>query len=191
MSFLGTPLFVLTTTFFGHFAEFFAGAYLALVVMKLERREPLAASGGWRTLLGLLGVVLLIGAMAVVYSHKPLKVGAIVLINNFLIPVPIVALYWGLLRENTWLSRLLASDTAALLGRSSYSFYLLHTLVIDYVSVPWLLPLMGSRLVCVMLTFVATWIASIALFLFYEEPLNAFIRRRLRPKEGWVGARAW
>lgn len=181
-SFLGTPLFVLSTTFFGHFVEFFAGVYLALVVMRLERREPLPAPGSWRTLTGLLGVLLLVAAMVVVYRHTPLNFGAIVVLNNFLIPVPIAVLYWGLLRERTMLSRVLGSDVARLLGRSSYSFYLMHALVIDYVSVPLLLPALGHRPLCVLLTCIATWVASIVLFVCYEEPMNAFIRRHFSPK---------
>jgi peptidoglycan/LPS O-acetylase OafA/YrhL len=51
-----------------------------------------------------------------------------------------------LIRENTFLSRLLSKDFAGLLGRSSYSFYLVHTLVIDYVSIPYLLPIVGHRI---------------------------------------------
>jgi peptidoglycan/LPS O-acetylase OafA/YrhL len=181
-SFLGTPLFVLSTTFFGHFVEFFAGVYLALAVMRLERREPLPAPGSWRTLTGLVGVSLLVVAMVVLYRAKPPHFRAILVVNNFLMPVPIAALYWGLLREKTLLSRLLGSDMARLLGRSSYSFYLMHPLVIDYVSVPVLLPALGHRPLCVLLTCIATWAASIVLFACYEEPMNVYIRRRFSPK---------
>jgi len=108
-------------------------------------------------------------------------------LNNFLIPVPIALLYWGLIREKSLLSRLLSTRLTALLGRSSYSFYLLHTLIIDYISVPWLLPLMGSRSACVLVTFVVTWLASILLFICFEEPVNIFIRRRLNKTDKWVG----
>ncbi len=185
--FLHTPGFVLSLTFFGHFVEFFAGAYIALALMKIEANGPVAMPGNRHTLLGFAGVLLLIIAMVVVYRHPPLHMRFIILINNFLIPIPIALLYWGLIREKTLLSRLLATRLAALLGRSSYSFYLLHMLIINYVSVPFLLPLIGSRLVCVLLTFVATWTLSILLFVCYEEPVNLIIRRRFRTKERWGG----
>jgi peptidoglycan/LPS O-acetylase OafA/YrhL len=188
--FLHTAGFVLSTTFFGHFMEFFAGIYLALAVMKIEARECIAAQGNRRTMVGLAGVLLLVIAMMIVYGHSPLHMGTVILLNNFLIPFPIVLLYSGLIREQTWLSRLLSSRLAGLLGRSSYSFYLLHTLVIDYVSAPVLLPLIGSRPVCVVLTFIVTWLASIALFLRFEEPVNIFLRRRFRSKEPWVAVHA-
>jgi peptidoglycan/LPS O-acetylase OafA/YrhL len=178
--FLETPAFVLTTTFFGHFVEFFAGFYLALALIKLERKEVIHTRGSKSTAAGLAGVALLAAAMVVVYRHAPLDVRAIILINNVLIPFPIALLYWGLIREDTALSRLLSRNICALLGRSSYSFYLLHTLIINYVSVPFLLPLIRYRPLCVVVTFVVTWIVSIVLFAVYEEPVNLFIRRKFR-----------
>jgi peptidoglycan/LPS O-acetylase OafA/YrhL len=189
-SFLGSPLFVMSTTFFGHFVEFFAGVYLALAVMKLERHGGLRVPGSWRTLTGLAGVLLLIVAMLVVYQHPPLNYRAIVLINNFLIPLPIALLYWGLLREDTLLARLLSTDIGGLLGRSSYSFYLLHTLVIDYVSIPIVLAVGGYRPLSVVVTFAATWVLSVLLFVYYEEPVNLLIRRKFRSKDRSVGMQA-
>lgn len=186
-AFLHTPAFVLSTTFFGHFVEFFAGVFLALAVMRLERRGGLAVSGRRLTVTGLAGVALLVIAMVAVYHRVPLDTRAVVLINNFLIPVPIALLYWGVLREQTMLARMLASPFAGLLGRSSYSFYLLHTLVIDYVSIPWLLPVLRSRAACVVITLIATWAAAVLLFLVFEEPLNLFIRRILKSKDKSVG----
>jgi peptidoglycan/LPS O-acetylase OafA/YrhL len=178
--FLHTPGFILSTTFFGHFVEFFAGVYLALAIMRIEAGGSLAVNGNRRTLSGLAGVMVLTAAMMVVYGHPPLRMDVIILINNFLIPIPIAVLYWGLIREDTFLSRLLSGRLAALLGRSSYSFYLLHTLVINYFSIPFLLPLIGSRLLCVLLTFLVTWSVSILLFVCFEEPANLFIRDRFR-----------
>jgi peptidoglycan/LPS O-acetylase OafA/YrhL len=190
MSFLGTRGFVLSTTFFGHFVEFFAGVYLALAVMRVEKSVRFAVLGSGRTLAGLAGVLLLVVAMVIVYRHEPLNGRAIILINNFLIPAPVALLYWGLLREQTWVARFLSTNTLGLLGRSSYSFYLLHTLIIDYLSIPFLLPVIGYRPLCVLLTFVATWVLSVLLFVCYEEPVNLSIRRRFRSKERWVGMQA-
>jgi peptidoglycan/LPS O-acetylase OafA/YrhL len=175
--FLQTPAFVLSTTFFGHFAEFFAGVWLALHVTRLEADGALRAAGGWRTVAGAAGVAALILAMLAVYRRPPLDEPAIILINNFLIPVPIALLYCGLIREDTWLSRALSGGVAELLGRSSYSFYLLHMLVIGSLSVPLLARIPGDRPAVVLGTFAVTWGLSILLFTLYEEPLNLAIRR--------------
>jgi peptidoglycan/LPS O-acetylase OafA/YrhL len=131
--------------------------------------------------------LLLVAAMVIVYRHVPTHFGAIILINNFLIPLPIAVLYWGLIRENTVLSRLLSGNMAGLLGRSSYSFYLLHTLVINYIGVPLLLSRGGFRPLYVVLMLAVTWIASISLFVFYEEPVNILIRRVFRSKDKAMG----
>ncbi len=184
--FLHSPLFVLSTTFFGHFVEFFAGVFLALVVMKLEERKALRASGARATLAGVAGVVLLVGAMMLVYRHAPLNYTAIVLINNFLIPVPIAVLYAGLIRENTFLARLLSGRVAGLLGRSSYSFYLLHTIIIYHVSAR-LLAAAGHPALWSLVTFIVTWLASIALFALFEEPVNLWIRRKFQSKDESLG----
>jgi peptidoglycan/LPS O-acetylase OafA/YrhL len=183
IAFLGTPGFVLDATFFGHFVEFFAGFFLALSLMRLEKRGPIEVPGNKYTMAGLAGVSLLAMAMIAVYQRTPLNLRAVILLNNFLIPFPIMLLYWGLIRENTVLSRLLSSNASGLLGRASYSFYLLHSIIIDYVSIPYLLPAIGNRPFCVALTFILTWLISILLFALYEEPLNLFLRRQFLSKD--------
>src|SRR5690348_6946460 len=180
--FLHTPAFVLSTTFFGHFAEFFAGVYLAFHVTRLERSGSLAVAGRWRTAAGLAGVSALILAMLVIYRRRPLDAAAIVVINNFLIPLPIALLYCGLIRETTPLSGALSGNLAGLLGRSSYSFYLLHMLVIDYLSLPLLSVASHYRVTVVLATLIVTWALAVALFTWYEEPVNLAIRRRLKSK---------
>lgn len=174
---LQTPMFVLSTTFFGHFAEFFAGVWLALYVTRLERAGSLHVAGIRGTLAGLAGVSALSLAMLLIYRHPPLNAPAIILINNFLIPAPIALLYCGLIREDTALSRALSGRLARILGRSSYSFYLLHTLVIDYLGKPLLAVLPAYRPALVLGSFGVAWAIAVGLFLLYEEPLNLAIRR--------------
>jgi peptidoglycan/LPS O-acetylase OafA/YrhL len=182
---LGAPAFVLSTTFFGNFAEFFAGVYVAFAVMSLEVKGPVKTSGAQRTCAGVAGVAIFGCALIGVYRRVPLDVRAVVLINNFLLPIPIALLYWGLIRESTMLSRFLSGKLCGWLARASYSFYLLHTLIIDHISLPLLASRHGYRPLYVVVTFVATWIAALLLFVLYEEPLNFLIRRRFGSRIGW------
>jgi peptidoglycan/LPS O-acetylase OafA/YrhL len=177
-AFLGGSEFVMNTTFFGHFAEFFAGFWLALRVIKLEQRGAIRVPGGKRTAVGLVGVGILIGAMMLVYRQPRLDVAAIIAINNFLIPIPIAVLYEGLMTEDTRLARALSGRFIGLLGRASYSFYLMHSLVIDHLSLAFL-PVDTHRALSVLFTFGLTWLLSVLLFAWFEEPLNLFIRRAL------------
>jgi peptidoglycan/LPS O-acetylase OafA/YrhL len=192
VAFLHTPVFVLSTTFFGHFVEFFAGVYLALAVIRLEKAGAVASGDARYTLSGVVSVAVLLACMLYVYQHPASThfALAVVALNNFLIPVPIALLYWGLLRENTCLSRLLSTDAAGLLGRASYSFYLLHMFAIDYVGIPLVSRLGGYRLAVVLLTLIGTWAAAVLLFVCYEEPLNVSIRKRFRSQEKSVGMAA-
>lgn len=191
VAFLGTPAFVIRMTFFGHFVEFFAGVWLALEVLKLEKRGVLQARGAWRTYAGVALVTVLVLAMVFVYRDPALRHhdALLVAINNLLLPVPIALLYAGLIRERSLLADLFGSRLGGLLGRSSYSFYLLHTLAIDYVSIPFLSHT-THRLWWISVTFILAWLAAILLFASFEEPVNLYLRRRFRSKEQWVGMRA-
>jgi peptidoglycan/LPS O-acetylase OafA/YrhL len=187
-TFLAPTGFMLNSTFFGHFVEFFGGVWLALTIIRLEENGAPRGPGRWQTLLGVIGVCALCGVMMLIYSRPHLNTSAITLINNFLIPAPIALLYLGLIREDTPLARVLSSGTAGLLGRSSYAFYLLHALVIEAAAA--LLPPNSPRLLIAVGLFFLTWILAIALFVGFEEPVNIFIRRKFRSKEGWVGLQA-
>jgi len=182
--FLHTPLFVFTTTFFGHFAEFFAGIYLALVVMRKEVKGAIHLNGFRFTVIGAAGVAILIVAMTLVYSQPTLQQSYIILINNFLIPVPIAILYYGFICENTAASRFLSGKLIGLIGRGSYTFYLLHTIIIMYVSVPFIIPHLGRQyLVSALVTYLLSYLISIGIFALYEEPLNIFIRKKYLAKD--------
>ncbi len=189
ITFLGTDLFIYNVTFFGHFVEFFAGIYLAIFMLKAEQSGAVATRGMKWTLTGIAGVILMIGLMLFIYQQPVLNRYHIAIVNNFLIPVPIAVLYYGLMRESTMLSRILSTRTAGIMGRSSYSFYLMHKLIIIYISMYVLenyLP--ESRALIVFVTYLFTYVLATVLYMFYEEPLNKIIRNRFSssPKPSWI-----
>ena len=114
--------------------------------------------------------------------NDPARAFPFYLVNNFLLPVPVALLYYGLIRERTLFSRLLSFKILRLLGRTSYSFYLVHLMVIESIATPFILPSLRSHYnMYVILVFVLTQLIALLIFVFYEEPLNKYIRKKFKP----------
>jgi peptidoglycan/LPS O-acetylase OafA/YrhL len=116
--------FMMMYTFFGRCFEFFVGISLARY-LKNEREPRQTSLITYAGLLGILTVVfilsLLKGDAASGIDHP---IG--ILVNNFALPVITALLIYGLVREKTWVQKILASELFEILGKSSYAFYLLH-----------------------------------------------------------------
>jgi peptidoglycan/LPS O-acetylase OafA/YrhL len=182
-SFLHTPLFVMTTTFFGFFFAFYAGAWLALQVMKREEENIVKVKGMTRTISGLLATLLVLTGTAFIYrSPAGINYTLLIVLNNFLLPVAVTLLYYGLITEDTLLARLLSGRLMGLLGRTSYSFYLLHPLVIEMLARPYIQPYFVDHYnLFVIIIFILTQLLAFGLYALYEEPLNVFIRKIRKP----------
>jgi peptidoglycan/LPS O-acetylase OafA/YrhL len=163
---------MLSDTFFGRCVEFLVGMGLAW----WARQRPASASArNWATATvlggaGLLACVLLLMTLErTLVIDSPLAFYTNKLVNNVVLPIPIAALLWGLMRERTWLRRALESGAAQLLGKSSYAFYLIHLGAVDtifsiYVS--------GN----VVIRLGAYVVLSILLYKWVEHPLQKRLR---------------
>ncbi len=182
-SLLHTPGFVMTTTFFGYFFAFYTGAWLALLILEREKNGNVKRKGMIYTITGTIGTMLAMAALACIYhTAGPLNITQLVLVNNFILPVPVTMLYFGLISENTLLSKFLSCKLLGLLGRTSYSFYLLHSMLIDYLAIPFFLKYFdGHYNLFVITTFIMAQLLAFLLFILYEEPLNVFIRKKIKP----------
>jgi len=180
-SFLHTPTFVFDTTFFGYFFAFYSGAWLALLILKKEKNGDVKRKGISFTLAGFLGTLICLGAMAYIYLFPITQhFWEWVCLNNFILPVPVTMLYFGLITEDTLLARVLSGKVLGLLGRTSYAFYLLHQLFIELIALPYLLKYFGGHYnLFVITSFVAVQLIALLIFIFYEEPINKFIRHKL------------
>jgi peptidoglycan/LPS O-acetylase OafA/YrhL len=93
-------------------------------------------------------------------------------LHNLFLPVGIVLLLYGLMREKTWLSKILSSPLLILLGNASYAFYLLQmgkveTLVATLTQ--------HSKI----LNFISLWVLSILVYLFWEKPIYQFVKKQV------------
>lgn len=174
--FISSHLFLLIYTFFGRSFEFFIGIFLALLVIK----NPNPGAGIFRkakiTWSGFAGVIFTIILISTFQSAN-FRYGIFspegLLIHNFILPVFITVLFLGLIYEKTILSRLLSTPLLVLLGKSSYAFYLIHLGVLAN-----LIPVFFRFN---MFTFFVTLnLISISFFLFFEKPVNKWVKKILQ-----------
>ena len=178
--FLQSPEFIFSTTFFGHFFEFFTGAWVALIILKNEKNGNIIVKGYKRTSIGCAGSIILVCLPGVLYhTNVAYQREIYILVNNFILPVFISWWYWGLITEKTILSKLLSVRLLGWLGRTSYAFYLVHIFVIYQLAVPYIRPWLGDHHnLYVVAVFVLAQLVALIIFIFYEEPVNRWIRRK-------------
>lgn len=172
--FMDSVKFMLDWTFFGRCLEFFAGMGLALAL----RRRPRQEKSGWRvTALGFFWMVLCLGAVA--YLERDISSATAVwhmdnygsfVVRNAILPGGIVLFFWGLLFERNWFKRLLETPLFDLLGKSSYSFYLIHVGVLDFL-------LNDYVTTSILGKFLLINIVAILLYKFVEHPLHLLLTR--------------
>ena len=174
-----TYSFTFNATFFGRFSEFFIGAGLAMY-LRAHPETTRWTAHGYFTRLGFAGSAVTIMCMVLVqyalsnYPESPSTSHVVgFLLNGTLLPVFICCLFYGLIKEKTWLSGLLAHPVSETLGISSYAFYLVHMSF---------LPLLfhvdphragggqyiGYFFICLLL--------SLAIYYLIEEPCTRWIR---------------
>ena len=161
--------FMFDFTFFGRATEFFIGIALVLFV----KRTKAVSTKPWFSCFGGLFIVLS------VYALSQLKVGTGngtdmamgKLINTLLLPLfGIAPLYYGLIKEKSWLSRMLSTSFMGLLGKSSYIFYLIHMgIMVD---------ILHKLSLNLGVLFVALNMVAIVLYAYVEKPINLWLLQK-------------
>jgi peptidoglycan/LPS O-acetylase OafA/YrhL len=167
--------FLFNYTFLGRSAEFFIGAYFAIFFKKqqnISNKMPII-----KTYLGILSIFACLVGLVAIRNHYGYDFGIRhpigMFINNLVLPLGVVLCFWGLLTENTVVSKLLSSKLFVLLGNSSYAFYLVHKGVAEKLSLD-----EHSTITDYWIVFFAINLLAIALFYAIEEPARHFIRSK-------------
>ena len=172
--FFGSYMFTASYTFWGRFFEFFCGIFLGMLV---KGKYPGCIIHRWGRLTLSIGLGWIIGCITLLYLiaawfHLPhgMDVWQGVLVNNILIPPGIAFLFYSLVYHKSLLQQLLSSKIMVELGKSTYSFYLLHTtFVLSYIFK------FISRD-----KFLAFFVMIIVSYIFYrlvEQPCAAWVRK--------------
>jgi peptidoglycan/LPS O-acetylase OafA/YrhL len=173
--FMQSNTFMLLYTFFGRCFEFFFGIALALFLHKTSKyiNTKLFTYIGLLIILVCIFVISLLGSGVGSGVSHPIGIFT----NNFILPLfGICVFYYGLIKENTMISKILSSKYVVLLGKSSYVFYLIHITFIDlYLK---LVNRSDMNLFHFAIVFIAINIISIFLFKYLEEPLHRYVRNK-------------
>jgi peptidoglycan/LPS O-acetylase OafA/YrhL len=170
--------FMLAATFFGRCFEFLIGVQLAFLFIKWNAKKDAVnttdkakPSVPLFTIAGSIAAIILILVLAYISPDKMgLGYSGISQILTIVVfPLPIAALFFGLLTEATWFSRLLSTPLFQLLGKSSYAFFLVHTGFIA----DWIFVLCRGN---VLLVYLSVAIISIGIFFLVEEPLHKLVK---------------
>ncbi len=198
--------FMFNYTFWGRCIEFFIGIGLALFFKQKSQKSQLNKQTNYNylTYVGVAVIILSVYSLSLLKGEADFGIRHPLgkLINTFLMPLfGIAVLYYGLLTEKTWLSKLLSSKLFVLLGKSSYIFYLIHMGVFAYFISEFTASNLFSyinngvakilfigdlqmpilKMVLKTLTmFVWLNLLSILMFTYIEEPLNHLIRKKFR-----------
>lgn len=186
-SFLSREFPYFFSTIFGRSFEFFTGIFLAKLIIKKEQKRTVNINTTSKWTIG--GLVLFsLALLPLIYStnsSEQIKYPLMVLVNNFILPIPIAIFYFGLICERTFISKTLSGRAFNLFGKSSYAFYLLHVPIINLSSSLYLSEEInpGYYNIYVLLIFILTLVLSIILFKVYEYPVNNYILKKFIAKK--------
>jgi peptidoglycan/LPS O-acetylase OafA/YrhL len=165
--------FVIITTFFGRCLEFFLGMKLALLFtnrqVKTNGNSSVSTVPIYSIVGGTVAIAIIIIQAVISPDHAAVNYTAGLVLSQLAFPVAVTVLFFGMLTEVTWFSRLLSASLFQILGKSSYAFFLVHTGFIA----DWMFVLCRDN---VLLVYLSVIIISIALYYFLENPLNRWIK---------------
>jgi peptidoglycan/LPS O-acetylase OafA/YrhL len=178
--FFSDNFFMLNYTFFGRAFEFACGIYLAMLVK--GKVKPLVSKPPGKVIL-YSGLIIVVASVTLLFliarnyeiMHATDSIPGI-LINNLLMPVGIVFIFYSLIYQKSLLQQFLSGKLMVALGNSTYSFYLLHTtFVLSYI-----FKFISSNI------FVAFILIILISFVFHktvEQPLAILLRKKLSKKQ--------
>jgi len=169
--FLYPVKFLIGSTFFGRSLEFFFGMLLAYL-MKNEKGFLFLSKLKKPTLLGGMSILILI--ISIGFFARNNFVHGVErwegrLIHELLLPIAIAILFWGLMSEKTWISKVLSTRFLVLFGNASFVFYLIH---LSYFNMK-----LKSYVYLPDRNFVLLWICSIIIYFLIEKPLYEICRK--------------
>jgi peptidoglycan/LPS O-acetylase OafA/YrhL len=175
-SFLYPIEFLFNGTFAGQSLVFFFGMLLALSAK--ENKNIISKYFNaitQKTLIGFIGMVVVFIILCCIqkdiYDQSNKHISGII-IQITLLPFFVSIFMGGLMTEKTWIQQILSTRLFILLGNASFAFYLIH---ISYVNIK-----LKSFVLLPDRNFIILWLLSIILYLFFENPIYNWVRKKLK-----------
>lgn len=166
--------FMFNYTFFGRCAEFFAGISLAVIY---KHDVSFLKKFNYFTYSGILGIIVSLILLMTVKGDYDFGIRHPIgkIINTLFLPIfGICMLFYGLLKEQTLISKIISTRLFILLGKSSYIFYLIHMGV--FVTALGKLGLTSSDPISYLVLFAVLNLISILIYRYIEQPSNIYIK---------------
>lgn len=178
--FFNHNIFMLNYTFFGRVFEFACGIFLAMLVKGKIKPFFIKAPGKIILYAGLIIVLVSVIALFLIARNYQIMHAtdtiAGIAINNLLMPIGIVLIFYSLIYQKSLLQQFLSTKVMVALGNSTYSFYLLHTsFVLSYI-----FKFVSTN---IFIAFIAMIIVSYIFHKTVEQPLAVLMRKKLSKKE--------
>ena len=178
--FFGDYKFTYYFTFFGRAFEFACGIFLALIIKGKLKPGLLGKAGKGSLYIGIALVILSVSALYFIARYYDLlhaqHTWAGLFVNNTILPIGIIFLFYGLIYHKSLLQRFLGSWVMVALGSATYSFYLLHTTFV----LSWIQKYISHNL---LVTFISMVLFSYCFYKLVEQPIARLLRKRLIIKQ--------
>lgn len=173
--------FMIGSTFFGRSSEFIIGIVLSRLVARQTQSEATASlpQAGLAGGLSLLTIVMVLKVIVPFDNWvAPATSVLAIVVNHVVLPVSIAWIFFGLITGQSLAKRLLSSNPFLLLGRSSYSFYLIHIGVIQ-------IALRNHLTSNILVLFIVLNVMAVFLYTYVEHPLHQWLTaQRIFTKPG-------
>jgi peptidoglycan/LPS O-acetylase OafA/YrhL len=166
--FMNNNQLMIELTFFGRCFEFFIGIALALFVKQNSKKINFKQF----TYLGIIGICVSIYLISRLKgtTNSGMNTNLGLFINTIILPIiGIAPLFYGLITEKTFVSRILETKMFQLLGKSSYVFYLIH--------LSFIANFLHETISSYTINFVILNLLSIILYQFIEKPSNIYLKK--------------
>lgn len=170
--FMESITFMLEYTFFGRCFEFIVGISLAIFLKNFKDFKP-----PHTTYFGLIMIIGFIFVMSILRVSVGTILDKIIIKLLELVFLPtfgFAALIFGLIKNKTFISKILQTKIFQILGKSSYIFYLIHMGVF--------VKILSKFSTNYIFLFLVINFIAIILFLTLESPVNNYIRIRFNKK---------